>query len=165
MKTGRNSQKGGWGGGIPKFPKCPVLSLFSKLSHLPSGSFVTTSSPSSTDTARASPSWPAERHPSRPASGLRILKTDQMRNQKSKFCWMTEKIPLPLLFVIFEQDSVLLSNQKEDGKSATSNVEKKEGGCARGAKIVSLSWGAPASLAPGFSLPRLSQILHTLAAR
>ena len=27
MKTGRNSQKGGWGGGIPKFPKYPVLSL------------------------------------------------------------------------------------------------------------------------------------------
>ena len=146
----------GWG--YPKIPKISRFIPFLKLSHLPSGSFVTTSSPSSTDTARASPSWPAERHPSRPASGLRILKTDQMRNQKSKFCWMTEKIPLPLLFITFEQDSVLLSNQKEDGKSATSNVEKKEGGC--GAKIVSLSWGAPASLAPGWRPLSFPQDCH-----
>ena len=53
-----------------------------KFSYLPSGSSATTSSPSSTGTARASPSWPGGRPPSRPGSELRILERDQMRNQK-----------------------------------------------------------------------------------
>ena len=53
------------------------ICINSKFSYLPSGSSATTSSPSSRGTARACPSWPGERHPSRPRSEHRSLQMDR----------------------------------------------------------------------------------------